>query len=651
MDIKFLHSHLLDYLETKATPKQIAEYLSLCGPSIERVEKKGNDYIYSIEVTTNRIDAFSVYGIAREASAILPRFKIQAKLKKVKMQNSDHIFTKQVKYLEAQVNSKLCPRFTTVLIRDVKIDDSPSWIKERLEAADIRPINNIVDISNYVMLTLGQPVHTFDYDKIKEAKMVLRESKKGEKITTLDEKGFVLSGGDIVIEDGEGRLIDLAGIMGGNLSKVDKSTKNILLFVQTYNPTNIRKTSMALAQRSVAASIFEKGTDPELIVPGILLGIELFKNLTKGVSEREIIDIYPISFKPRGVKTTLDFIQKRLGIKIPKTDVANYLNSLEFKSSWMGNTLEVQVPSFRSKDIEIEEDLVEEVARIYGYHNLPSFLMDGTLRSEPANSIFKFETEVKNTLKGMGGVEVYTLSLVSKEMTGGQSLSLKNPLGDDTAYLRTSLMPSLMEAAKQNIGTYKEFHLFEMANVYLLKSGDLPKEKLMLAEIFSGYEYRKAKGTVEAFLDSLNIRYSIVPRESKGFSAGRSLNILINKTEIGNFGIAEDSDLIYCEFEIEKLMENVQAEKFTNIPRYPPQVEDLTFTLPEKTKVGEVITAIKYINSQINKVELKDIFGNNYTFNIEYQNPEKTLTDKEVEELRKKIISTVKTKFGAQIKD
>jgi len=217
-------------LNTKATPGKVAEYLSLCGPSTERVEKYGNDFIYDIEVTTNRIDTASVYGIAREASAILPRFKIAAKLKPIRQTSNEFVFIKNVNYVTAQVNPNLCPRFTAVLIRNVEIGESPDLIKTRLESAGVRAINNIVDISNYVMLELGQPVHTFDYDKIKGAKMILRESKKGEKITTLDSKEFTLPGGDIVIEDGEGRLIDLAGIMGGALSAVDEGTKNILLF-------------------------------------------------------------------------------------------------------------------------------------------------------------------------------------------------------------------------------------------------------------------------------------------------------------------------------------------------------------------------------------------------------------------------------------
>jgi len=190
MDIKILDSWLREFLETKATPTDVAKYLSLCGPSAERIEKFGNDFIYDIEVTTNRIDTASVYGIAREASAILPRFKVAAKLKHIKSFSNDYKFAKKVDYLNPIVDSKLCSRFCAVLIKNVKIADSPELVKTRLESAGVRAINNIVDISNYIMLELGQPVHTFDYDKIKNHKMLLRESKKGETITTLDGKNL-----------------------------------------------------------------------------------------------------------------------------------------------------------------------------------------------------------------------------------------------------------------------------------------------------------------------------------------------------------------------------------------------------------------------------------------------------------------------------
>lgn len=664
MDIKILDSWLKDYLETKATPAKIAECLSLCGPSIERIKparisyaegvaggKVDNDFVYSIEVTTNRVDTASVYGIAREAAAILPRFKIPAKLKRINFQNSPLKFVKNVSYLKTNVDSKLCPRFTAVLIRNVKIGDSPEIIKKRLESAEVRAINNVVDISNYIMLSLGQPVHTFDYDKLKGATMTLRESHKGEEITTLDKKTFTLAGGDIVIEDGNKRLIDLAGVMGGNLSAIDENTKNVLLFVQTYDAVRIRKTSMGLAQRTQAATIFEKGTDPELVSVGILEGIRLFEKYTGGTSEKEILDIYPSAYKPKVVTTNMEFLESRLGVSISKKEISDILNSLEFESVWRGNTLKVTPPSFRLKDIEIEEDVVEEIARLYGYFNLPSILMNGVL-PEPSNmsKLFTFETNVKNILTGWGGVEVYTLSLVPKEYIKGPSLRLKNPLGNDSEYLRTSLMPSLIYSAGVNKGTFEKYHLYEVSNVYIPRKGQLPEERLMLAGIFEGYDFRNAKGIVEALLEKLTIHPIFEVQENNGLSAGKSVSVSANNKDIGMLGFVENSDMIYYEFEMQKLFGSLSKVQYKEIPKFPPQIEDITFDLPEKTKVGDVVDSISSIHRCITDVKLKDVFKNSYTFRIWYQDPEKTLTDSEVEKIRNKILSEVKTKFGGTIK-
>jgi phenylalanyl-tRNA synthetase beta chain len=628
----------------------LAKYLSLCGPSVERIEKYDKDFIYDIEITTNRVDAASVYGIAREASAILPRFGVKAKLKPVKSQSNEFRFVKDVGYLKVTADTKLCQRFTAVLIKNIKISDSPYWLKTRLESAGVKVINNVVDISNYMMLALGQPVHTFDYDKIKGAKMLLRESKKAETIKTLDKKEFTLPGGDIVIEDGEGRLIDLAGIMGGDLSAIDADTKNVLLFVQTYNPINIRKTSMALAQRTIAATIFEKGTDTELVAPAIISAIDLFKDLTGGVPEKNIIDLYPNPYKTKTVKIGFDFIEQRLGVPVAKKDISKYLDALEFESAWKGDTLSVSIPSFRAKDMEAPEDVLEEIARIYGYHNLPGKIMSGEIPVRPENAEFAFELKLKQILSGWGGTEVYTLSLVPKNYTEERALKLKNPLGTESEYLRTSLMPSLISAAGQNTATDK-FHIFEMANVYLPRVNDLPNEKLMLAGVFSGYEYREAKGIVEALADKLHFKINFESSEEKGFAASKCALITSKNELIGRIGFAENTNLIYYEFDMQKLGKIASSPvSYKEISKFPSQIEDLTFELPGRTRIGNVIDAIASASRSVESVELKDVYNNSHTFRIWYHDSGKTLTDADVEDIRKSIVSALKTRFGATIK-
>lgn len=626
------------------------------GPSVEQVDKVGKDFVYSIEVTTNRVDSAGVYGIGREASAILPRFGVKASLQPIKLESTQPK-VQQVNWLDATVDRKLCPRFTAILIKNIKLKKSPTWMEQRLELIDLRPINNVVDISNYLMHELGQPLHTFDYDKIKNGKMILRESKAGEEIITLDGKFHKLPGKDIVIEDGEGRLIDLAGIMGGANSAVGENTKNVLLFVQTYNPVNIRKTSMALAKRSEAASLFEKGLDPELVETTIRRAIDLFVKLANGNPEKEILDIYPNPYKEKLIDIDEEFINERLGMKISKSQIVEILTSLGFKVSWQGDSASVGVPSFRANDINIPEDIVEEVARIYGYHKLQSFLMPGVIPAPLEDSPFEFEAKVKNLLKGRGGVEVYTLSLVSKEkvsLTGLSSwaLKLKNPLGSDSAYLRQSLCPSLINAALQNSGEKEPFHLFEISNVYLPVRGRLPEEKMMLAGIFANQDYRRAKGIVEALLNEIHADVYLEPEDARGFLPNQRLTIKKHKKDaLGQFGVLEESGLIYYEFDVELLRASCSsASSHTPIPKHPSQIEDLSLVFPSKTRVGDVMDAIKKADKQISSLELIDIYKEIRTFRIAYQNPNKTLTDKEVKQIRNKIFGIIKKNFGVVTK-
>jgi len=649
MDILISDNWLRDFLETGATPKQIAKYLSLCGPSVNRLERKNNDHLYHLEITTNRVDSASVYGVAREAVAILPRFKIKANLRPLRTKARQN-FVKKIDYLEVKVDHKLCPRFAAILIRNVKIKPSPKEIKERLRVIGRKTINNVVDISNYIMHEIGQPVHTFDYDKILGAKMVLRVSRKGERITTLDGKTHELPGGDIVIEDGEGRLIDLAGIMGGENSAVDEKTKNILLFVQTYNPVNIRRTSMSLAQRTEAAVLFEKGLDPELVGLGIRRGIDLFVELTGGKPANKILDLYPKPYKAQKITTDFEFIEQRLGITLAKQKISEILTALDFETSWKGKKLEVLVPSFRASDMKIPEDIIEEVARIYGYHNLPSQLMTGAIPDPPFDAPFDFEMKLRNTLAGWGGVEVYTFSMVPKKCSGRKALRLANPLGKGSEFLRTSLLPSLVEAAKENLREKKPFHLFEIANVYLPRTGKLPEEKMMLAGILVGYPYRRAKGLVEALLEKLNIDYHFEIEDVEGFLPSQRLLIKTKNKKLGQLGMLEEG-FVYYDFKTELLQSASRPKAYAPIPKYPAQIEDITLVLPERTRLENVISSIKSSSQFIQSVELIKIYQDAYTLRLYYQHPRKTLTNGEVKKIRERFLAQVKKKFGIILKN
>ncbi len=650
MNILIPHSWLTEFLETDAKPKKIAECLSLCGPSVEKIEKSQDDWIYDIEVTTNRVDMMSVYGIAREAAAILPQFGYQAKLKK---QKSPDIKAKNMLDIKITNNSKLCHRILAIKLSKVILEPSPFWLADRLKKVGQRPLNNAVDITNYAMWELGHPIHVFDYDRIIGKKIIVREAKKGETLTTLDGIKYTLSGREVIFDNGKGEIIDLPGIMGTANTVVTPNTRNVLLWIESVDHVRIRKASMGLSIRSQAAILNEKQVDKELGLPTILRAVELFKKVTDAKVASRLVDIYPSPHKPTIIKTAKVFIDKRLGVSLSKTQIRNILNGLEFTVSWNKNNLAVKVPSFRAHDVSIPEDIVEEIARIYGYYKLPSELMQGKLPETLPNSPFSFENKIKHILKGWGGVEVYTYSMVPKEFIQKNALKLKNPLGKDSEYLRTSLRSSLIEAASKNSGEKEPFHLFEMANVYLprrVPSGTLPEEKMTLAGIFSNYNYREAKGIIEALFSELNISEKYLQEEAKGFLANQRVKITKNGRKVGQLGVLE-SGYIYYGFDIELLRaESSKISSFKPLPKYPPQIEDITLVLPSKTRVGEITRTIKSSNKFIKNVELTDIYQDAYTFRIWYQHPKKTLNDAEVEKIRIKLLNAVKKKFGATLK-
>jgi phenylalanyl-tRNA synthetase beta chain len=646
MNIYILDSWLREHLKTDAKPRDIAKYVSLCGPTFDRTEKYNNDWLYDVEITTNRVDAMSVYGIAREAAAILPQFGIKARLKPLKI---NKITQKKDIGIKIVNDEKLCHRILAVKLEKAKLGNSPKLIQKRLIAAGQRPLNNAIDITNYIMWEIGHPIHVFDYDKVGK-NIIVREAKKGEKITTLDNKTYQLMGGEVIFDNGKGKIIDLPGIMGTANSVVTKNTKNLLLWIESVDPTKIRYASMGLSIRSQAAILNEKSVDPELGLTAILAASELLQKTTQAKVASRLVDIYPNRKKTKTLKTDINFIQDRLGVEISKTQISDILKSLEFEPKWKENQLITTVPSFRNKDVGISEDIIEEIARIYGYHKLPSEIMKGEIPVGNYDSPFKFENRLKEYLCATGGNEVYTYSLVPKNWVDQNALRLKNPLGTDTEYLRTSLLSSLVDAARKNRHEKNPFHLFEVANVYRPRKGDLPEECMMLAGVFFDFDYREAKGIIEGFLENIRINASLELDEKKYFKPSHYLSIKVDKETIGELGVLEN-DLIYYEFEVEKLRKKSKPHSaYKPIPKYPAQIEDITLILPERTRVGDVVHSIKSSDKLISKAELVDIYKDAYTFRVNYLHPNKTLTDLEVEKVRGKMLKQVKKKFGATLK-
>ena len=674
MNLLIPHSWLKEYLQTTASPQKIAECLSLCSCSVEKIEQQATDSIYHIEITTNRVDMMSVLGIAREATAILPQFGIKAKLinnpYKTSLKSKFKSSKSSPKLKVIIKDQKLCPRFTAVILKNTTIKPSPKLIQERLKKSGIRPINNIVDLSNYLMRAFGQPVHTFDYDKIAKKTMILRPSREGEKIITLDKKTLELPGGDIVIEDGSKRLIDLCGIMGGLNSAIDPKTKNILLFIQTYRPENIRKTSMALAQRTEAAQLFEKNTDPELVMPTIIEGIKLAEKISSAQPDKQIIDIYPKPYKPETIKVSTDLINKRLGIAISISKIKNILESLNFvikqsansnpsTSLRTGQQLIISPPSFRSHDIKIPEDIVEEVARIYGYYKLPSILPPLLDQPQKSKINFHWENTIKHMLKDWGLTEVYTYSFVSKELIEKfgldpkEHLKLKNPLVKDWEYMRTCLIPSLLQVISDNQNTEKNLSIFEIANDYFPVKNDLPLEKSYLVIAFSGERFFELKGLAESLLGELKIAYEFKKYKDskKRLNPQKTVDIYSDKNKLGFLGQLNPQlaskfnykNQVYIAALNSLLLTTLATNKKTYhpIPKYPPIIEDLTFEYKKPLLYSEAVGLIRRTSSLVVKVELTSQYQNKKTFRIHYQDPNRSLTDKEISKTRKEVVKNL----------
>ena len=391
MNVSIPYSWLKDYIKTNASVEEIAESLSLHSFSVEKIRKTDGDEIFEIEVTPNRGDALSVLGVARELRAVLPvrGFKCEWLPREEKFTGKINVADR----IDVVIEDKtLVPRFSAIIMDKITFGDSPKLVKERLEKVGIRPLGNVIDVTNYMMVDKGQPMHVFDYDKIVGGKMTVRESREGEVITTLDGVDRKLPAGVIVIEDGGGRLIDLCGIMGAKNSEVDENTRKILLFVQVYDPVRIRRASMTLGHRTEAALRFEKGVDYEGVISALWESVDMIEKLSGAVVSSDLVDIVNFSRETKEIEVDAEKISRIAGKEIKSEDAFSYLNSLGFEKSKTRDGY-VIVPSWRYDDINVPEDIAEEVIRLYGYYNLPVKLLEGAIPIVETSKLFYWKRQ------------------------------------------------------------------------------------------------------------------------------------------------------------------------------------------------------------------------------------------------------------------
>ena len=521
---------------------------------------------------------------------------------------------------------------------------------ELIESEDcgIRAINNVVDISNYLRVALGQPLHIFDYDAISGHQLLIQLSKKGETITTLDGRKIKLPGGDIIIKSGDGTIIDLAGLMGGQNTEVKLSSKNIILFVPNFNKHMIRRTFMLTGQRTDSASYFEKGLDPEMVEPTLVYGVQLLQQMVGAKVASPVYDLYPKPIRSKKITVSIEQINQLIGIEIKKNRMVDILQSLGFDVKTKSKTnLEISVPSYRDADIEIWQDLVEEVARIYGYHRLPSLIQNTIAPNQPKrmDNLFKVEKIVIDYLKGIGLNHVYNYSMIAKSqieefgLTVKDNLRLANTISEKIEYLRTTLSSSLITNTAENIGRKNQLAFFEIANVYLPKKGDLPDELRKLG-IAVNSDFFDLKGIIESLFDVLHIAdYSFVADsgtayldqniQAKIFIEGKPAGYLgqLSNKQQQNSGLK--LPVFLAEIDFEAIAQNSRLIGNYH-PINPFAVIKLDWTLEKKNEpYAIIIDEIKSASRLLQSVEFVSQYENKLSLRLYFSATERNLTEAE----------------------
>jgi phenylalanyl-tRNA synthetase beta chain len=638
-----------------------------------------DDSVIELEITPNRPDCLSIIGMARETAAT---FKKELKEPKIIIANEVDKIEDYINSIE--VESENCNRYYARVIKDVKIGTSPMWIQVRLMEAGIRPINNIVDITNFVMIEYGQPLHAFDLERLNDKKIIVRQAKEGETILTLDETERKLDSSDLVIGDGE-NPIAIAGVMGGFNTEVTKDTKNVLIEGANFNSKSVRLTSKKLNLRSEASTRFEKGIDINLSQVAADRVCQLIEEIGAGTIVKGNIDIYKEVKEEKIINVRPSRVNKMLGTEISVEDMLAYLNGLGLTSKLVEGLIQVKVPSFRL-DIELEIDLIEEIGRLYGFHNIVSKPLVGVLTRGEKPLGKRIEDRTKAILQGLGLNEVMSYSFISPKAYDKINLpedsplrdyiKLINPLGEDYSVMRTTLIPNMLELLSRNYNRgVSASYLYEIGNIFIAKElpvVELPDEKKVLSlGIYGKKDFYYLKEVIDKTLNRLGIKEIEYIREENNpiFHPGRTAKILCNGEELGIIGeihvdIAENyniKDRVYIgQLDFDKIIELTNLEtKYKALPKYPSMARDLAIVVPENILVGDIQKVIaKYGEGLIEKIELFDIYTGSQieenmksiAFSIIYRSHDRTLRDDEVNKIQNSIIKDIEDTFKAKLR-
>ncbi|MFC1899231.1 phenylalanine--tRNA ligase subunit beta [Chloroflexota bacterium] len=644
------------------------------------------DVIFDFDITPNRPDCLCVTGLAREIGALSGgNFSLPVT-----------IYEETGATMEGQVSVEieapdLCPRYCASLIKEVKITDSPQWLKQYLLACGMRPINNIVDISNFVMMEYGQPLHTFDYDRVRGRKIIVRRANDAETFTTLDGTERTLSRDMLVIADGEG-TVAVAGVMGGANSEIYQGTTSILLEAANFNSASIHYTGRNLNLPSEACMRFERGISADMALPALCRATQLIKDLAGGEVAQGIIDVYPGKRERKPIVLSISHMAALLGITFKREQSVDALVAMGFQCKATANPDEllVSVPYWRS-DINIKEDLIEEIIRVIGYDAIPATMLSKSIPNHNSSPMFGLKQKVGQVIGGYGFQEVITFTLtgmdsLKKMLPEARPLSpmpirMSNPMSLEREYLRPSLRASILTDYNSNRRHEENgIRLFELGKVYLPRKNDLPHEPEIICGVMGGMRHGKywqgkeelvdfydAKGVVEGLLGQLGIKIMLEESQEECLMAGKQAKIMSDNKMIGILGevhpkILQNFDIedpLYL-FEInlsEVLLLSNDQKTFRQIPRFPAIVRDLALIVDSKISHQEILDVIKRI-SFATAVDLFDVYSGDQIlqgkkslgYRITFQSLSHTLTDKEVDKTEKQILSRLTRDFGAVLR-
>lgn len=637
-----------------------------------------NDTSVEFEITSNRPDCLSVIGLAREAAAT---FHVPLHLHTPAFHANSESVSEQLS-VEVQ-NTTLCPRYCAGMVKNVKIGPSPRWMRERLRASGVRPINNLVDITNYVMLEYGQPMHAFDLRYVQDAKITVRNAKDGEQITTLDGTERKLSPEMLVIADSE-KPIAVAGVMGGEYSGIMEDTTTVVFESAYFEPTQVRLTAKKLGMRTDASARYEKGLDPNSTITVLSRAFELVEQLGAGEVVGGIIDVNNVGEPKPPVPFDANWINGFLGTSIPESDMIHYLNELHFKvEDGM-----VYAPSFRI-DIECKADVAEEIARIYGYNNIPSTELQGLAdaRLTPAQI---FNRQIEQSMVALGCYEIAAFSFVSPKYFDKialpadsklrKPLVITNPLGEDTSVMRTTALPSMLEILARNYNNRNESaRLFEIGKEYLPTTPDqLPLEpaRLTIGMYGGNVDFYDLKGVIEALMVQLKIsgcRYERCGEdcpfdEKSAFHPGRSAVLYVGDTPLGIFGELHPNvqnnygigvKTYAAKLNIPEMLEHAATEiSYQPLPKYPATTRDLSLVCDDGIPVAQLEQAIrKAVGNILEKVTLFDVYKGqqiaqgkkSVSYSISMRSHDGTLTDEQADGAMKRVLKALKA-MGAELR-